>query len=712
MVSLILALARQWHTLACFLAGAGLFTAAAIAVIDNRIAHEFEGDSILTEVEIVDFPKRSGPSVSLLLRPVDDARLPKRLRVSWYEPPQTVSLGEVWQMELRLRRPRGSSNPGVFDYEAWLFRERIGAVGYVVPGKRNQRLHLASLPPTERFRAGFVERVSGAVEDQQHGAVLLAIAVGTRHLLSAEQWDRYAITGTSHLMAISGLHVGLAGASAYLLVSAVLAITGVRRCNRDMAVSGALCLAALYVALSGFAIPAQRALLMLALAAVALLRRRQLRALPLVATACLVVVILDPLATMAPGFKLSFAAVAALLWLGKRYERGKGTARRLISMQFVLLAGLTPLTVPIFQRLAVSAPFVNLVAVPVFSFVTVPCTLLAAVLGWDWLLQVAAASVGWVETLLMAVASLPLADTHVAGSVAELWPLLLLALGWTVLPTGWPGRHVAWFALLGVLAWRPASPPYGCADVTILDVGQGLAVAVRTHGHVLLYDTGPAYRSGSSAAQRVVIPWLLSRGISRIDKIVVSHADLDHIGGLAAIRAAITVGETRRSDPSAGERRCRRGHRWEWDGIRFGFLHPGAGEAAKRNDGSCVLLVEAGRYRLLLTGDIEAGAEAELVQRGLLEQTDVVTVPHHGSRTSSSRAFVNRLAPRYAVVTAGFGNRWGFPSKDVVSRWRAHGSTVLETAASGAIGMSLCQRSGTGRLRLQREVQRRIWHEP
>ena len=708
----MLALTRQWHALVFFLAGAGLFLAAALPIIDSRLAHEFEGDSILTEVTVIDFPKHSGASVSLLLRPLNDARLPQRLRVSWFEPPQALFPGEVWQMELRLRRPRGSSNSGVFDYETWLFREGIGAVGYVVPGKRNQRLGVARLSPIQRFRADFVKRTRMAIDDRQLAAVLVAIAIGTRHLLSPEQWQRYASTGTSHLMAISGLHVGLAGASAYLLVSAFLAATGVRRCNRDIAIGGALCLAALYVAVSGFAVPARRALLMLSLAALALLRRRQLRAAPLLSTACFVIVLLDPLSTMSPGFKLSFAAVALLLWLGKRFEQGSGAVRQLVSLQFVLLAGLAPLTVPIFHRVALFAPLVNLAAVPVFSFITVPATLLSAVLEWRFLFTIAALSVDWVERLIGLVASLPLADTHVAGSGLQLAPLLLLAFAWAAAPPGWPGRTVAWLALVGILTCRPEPPPFGCAEVTVMDVGQGLAVSVRTQGHVLLYDTGPSYRGGSSAAERVVIPALKMQGVSRINTVVVSHGDLDHAGGLAPIRAAMSVGETWHSDPGAEERRCRRGLGWEWDGIHFRFLHPGADAAGGRNDGSCVLLVAAGRHRLLLTGDIETGAESELVQLDLLDKADIVTVPHHGSQTSSSLPFVHRLAPRYAIVTAGFGNRWGFPRQDIVSRWQSQSATVLETATSGAIGMSLCQRSGASRVRLQRELQRRFWYEP
>jgi competence protein ComEC len=709
-MALLLTFLRYWALLCCFLAGALLFAIPAHLVIDSRISKQFEGDSILTEVRVIDFPRRDGPSTSLLLEPIDDSRLPDRIRASWFEPPQQPALGEIWQMELRLRRPRGSSNPGIFDYESWLFRERVGAAGYVVPGERNRPLGSRKMSAIERIRADFVDRVNRVIDDENAAAVLVAIAVGSRHLLSAEQWQRYAQTGTSHLMAISGLHVGLASVAAYFATSGLLALLGVRRCNHDIALIAALLLAGAYVGVSGFAVPAQRAIVMLVLVATALLRRRQLHSAALVAGACMIVAIADPLATMSPGFKLSFAAVVALLWLGKRHVARGAAVKQLVHMQLVLLLGLLPFTVLIFQRVPMLAPAVNLVAVPVFSFLTVPATLVSLAAGWDWPLRIASASVEWLERLIALSAGLPVADTHTAGAGIAVGSLVLLALAWALLPPGWPGRHIAWLALIGVLLWKPGAPPFGCAEISVLDVGQGLAVVVRTNQSVVVYDTGPAYRGGGSAAERVVIPYLRAQGISRIDKVIVSHADLDHIGGLPAIRSSLHVAEVWLSGPDHGERRCRRGLRWSYDGIDFSFLHPSA-NANERNDGSCVLLVEAACYSVLLTGDIETVAENELVRAGLLRPVDVVTVPHHGSRTSSSTPFVERLRPGYAVVSAGFANRWGFPKQDVVERWRDQGAEVLSTAESGAVEFSLCQRGGVGRLRQQRQIRRRLWHE-
>jgi competence protein ComEC len=720
----VLSATRRWTEIACFAVGVILFGCAAFAVIDNRLAKEFEGDSILTEARVVDFPKWRESSVSLVLTPVRDARLPDRLRVSWFEPSGEPRLGDIWQFELRLERPRGNSNAGGFDYEGWLLRERVGATGYVVPGKRNLRIASGQSALTDLYRARLADRIARVVRDEEAAAVLVAIALGTRHWLTQEQWERYAQTGTGHLMAISGLHVGLAALAAGLGASILLGVAGLRRNNYSVALVLALCVAGAYVAVSGFAVPAQRALLMLALGAVTVLRSRRLFAWRLLATTCMAVVVANPLATMEPGFKLSFSAVAVLLWMGRRHDgpgapalhRPVNATRKLVVMQFLLLTGLLPLTVLVFARVALLAPFANLVAVPLFSAVTVPAALLGLFAGWDPAIRLAAGSIAWIERLIVFLAQWPVADTTIASVGGAGWILVFLPLLWALLPPGWPGRRVAWLAMAALLLWKPAAPVFGCARVTMLDVGQGLAVVVQTRRHVALYDTGPAYRGGSSAADRVVLPFLAARGIRAVDTLLVSHADLDHAGGLETMLQRVHVGEVLTGEhiDSAGPvaRLCRRGDSWLWDGIRFQVLHPAAGDAFEGNDASCVLRVQAGSHGLVITGDIEMPAERSLVRTGMLEEVLAVTVPHHGSRTSSGGSLVERLSPDYALVAAGHRNRWGFPKSDVTERWRSEGATVMDTARSGAIQFEICQRGGVRNMRRERELLRRFWHEP
>jgi len=714
-----------------FCLGVALFAVATWQVVDSRIAAQYVGDSMLVDVRIVEFPRRRGQTISFVADPIGNTRVPARIRLSWFEPPVNLRLGDVWQFELRLKRPRGNSNPGVFDYETWMFRERFAATGYVVDGERNYLRRTGVMNGRDRVRQAFVDRLTALLPDSDAAAVIAAISVGARHLLSQEQWQRYARTGTSHLMAISGLHIGLAAGVAYFIALLVSGATG-RRCNHhDVALIVSLIVAAAYAFVSGLDIPARRATLMIALVVVTVLKRRQLSPLLVVCAAAVAIVVLDPLATMAPGFKLSFGAVLVLIWVARRYtgitlrkpfwQTPVLAVHSLAKLQILLLLGLLPLTVLIFDRIALVAPLINLVAVPMFSLVTVPLALASLILAGplqpigDQALLLAADSVRLLEWGIARAASVPIADLTVASAHGFAWlfvatPLLLVAL-----PPGWPGRHLAWVGVVALVLFEPAGPDPGCADIEILDVGHGLAAVVRTNSHVVVFDTGAAFRGGGSMGERVVLPYLSSRGIDRVDRLVVSHADLDHSGGAAEIVASIAVGQVLAGEPMPApgimSRPCVAGQSWHRDGIDFHIIHPLAGPGIEGNDASCVLIVAAGSYRLLLTGDIEKPVEHQLIRDGVVPAVDIVVVPHHGSRTSSSPPFVRALSPSLAIVSAGHGNRWGFPKKDIVARWEAVGAEVIETATSGAIGLQLCERTGIVSISRHRLRQHRIWHE-
>lgn len=707
---------RQFLLLSWFVAGVFLFLFAAERLSAERVPASIEGDSIVVQVRVLDFPQASEMSVNFLARPSGDSRLPQKIRLSWFRPPVAIRNGDNWQLEVRLRRPRGNRNPGGFDYEAWLFRERIAAVGYVVDSHRNHLLRGQSLPVQQRIRIRMVERIATLVDEPQSAAVLMAIVTGARHRISSEQWDRYAATGTSHLMAISGLHIGLCAIGAYYVALLLGGLTG-RVCRSGnhhvIAVACSLVAALLYAQVAGFAIPARRASLMLLLASACLLCRQRTDAQQVVATVALLLAAADPLATMSPGFILSFAAVAILIW-SFRCRR-----RSLPVLQLSLLLGLLPFTAMLFDRISLAALPVNLVAVPLFSLVTVPLALAGILLDGplreigDLALVAAAHSVRLLEKLILLAADTAGASL-VVPSVSVIAVFYLCLPGcWVLLPAAWPGRQVAWLGIVGIHLYLPRPPAPDCVTITTLDVGQGLAIVMQTNSRIALYDTGPAYRNGSSAAESVVLPFLRSRGVDRIDRLLVSHADLDHAGGVAAITAALPVTTLLAGEPLKDVRSgaCSAGQRWTWDGIDFSVLHPGVAPLPEGNDRSCVLLVEAGGFRLLLTGDIERAAEHELIRTGQLPNVQIATVPHHGSRTSSSKPFVQALQADFALVSAAYGNHWGFPKDDVVERWRAVGTEVLNTAESGAIEIHACRGAGLKSIRQYRVLNRRIWHE-
>jgi competence protein ComEC len=712
----LLFLLRQWWLLFWFSIGALLYFVAAQQLVGSRIPADIAGDSIVVRAEVLGFPSVDGKASSFLVRPIDDERLPEKIRLSWFAAQVAVGNGDIWQLEVRLRRPRGTRNPGGFDYEAWLFREHIGAVGYVVNSARNLRLRSGSSNLTQRLRMRFVARVTALIDDPEQAAVLVAVVVGSRHLITNDQWQRYAITGSSHLMAISGLHIGLAAAGSYFVVLLLSGIahagTGARNHHR-IAILCSLLLAIAYAQVSGFAVPARRAGIMLALTAVSLLRWRRPEAAVIVSTACFAIAVADPLATMAPGFVLSFCAVVALIWIARRARCGLPT------LQLNLLLGLMPFTALLFGRISFAALPVNLIAVPLFSLITVPLSLLGLVFDGplqaigDLAITVAGHSIALLEYLLRQVADLSWASYLLPEISDVAWLYLLLPAVWVLLPSGWPGRHLAWLGVIAIVTYGPAPPADGCAVVTFLDVGQGLAVSVRTRRHTLLYDSGPAFRSGSNAAQTVLLPYLRSLNIRRIDRLIVSHADLDHAGGAASLAAAVPVHRIMSGEPLPEMRSmpCRAGQNWRYDGINFSILHPAIGAEAGGNDGSCVLLVEAGENRILLSGDIEQGAEHALVREQRLAPVYAVSVPHHGSRTSSTTPFIQALRPSVAVVSAAYGNHWGFPKEDVVARWSAVGARVLNTATAGATEIQLCAATGVAAIRQYRRLNRRIWHE-
>ena len=719
---------RSWRWIALAMSGAVLFMVAANGVIAGHLDSRYAGDSMRTVVRVSDFVRFDGSTATLRVTPIDDRRLPASLQVNWYQPAVLPRLGDIWQFELRLRPPYGASNPGGFDTEAWMLRERLQARGYVVPGPRNRLLQSSEPSLVERTRVAIDRRIDEVVADRDAAAVLTAIGVGARHRISREQWTAFELTGTSHLMAISGLHVGLAAGVAFAVMYLLSVVVTRRGNHRTAAVVGGAILATGYALLSGFGVPALRATLMLLLASVAVLLRRPVQSFRLVALAAVVVFIAEPLALMAPGFLLSFGAVLVLLLLARRWQpaainnfhRLASSFANLLTMQGWLLLGLLPITILLFQRVALVAPLVNLLLVPVYSFLVVPLVLLAV--ACTALLPAVGAvflrTAGWLVEqsgqVVGGFAALQLADTRISAVEGPVLVVAVLPLLWVLLPRGFPGRELALLAVVFLLAYSPRSPAPGCLEADVLDVGQGLAVVVQLPRHVLIYDTGPAYRSGGSAAERIVLPFLDRRGIHGADWLVISHGDSDHAGGAGVLIDAVRPGRVFVSEqlplPGVEQFLCRAGQEWRVDGVRIRVLHPLAATEDNHNDNSCVLELTAGPHKLLLTGDIEAAAEANLIERGVLGDTSVAVVPHHGSLTSSSPALVNVLQPQYAIAAAGFGNRWGLPKARVRARWEGAGAIFLSTATSGAINIGMCADDEHIRLSQYRLQRRRFWH--
>jgi competence protein ComEC len=625
-----------------------------------------------------------------------------RLRVSWYRDAPPVQPGETWRLLIKLKPVSSYANPGSHDFSRWLYARGVRSLGSVRANAANVRLRERAGWSLTALRQRLSEAMAAQVPagmDARSAALLRALVVGDRAGFVQSEWRVFRATGTNHLVAISGLHVGLV---------AGLVLWGVSRlwrrlpwlCSRWPALqAGAVAAwlsALLYAGLAGFAIPTQRALLMLTVAVLALLSGRLIRIVDGLALALLLVVAWSPMAVTAAGLWLSFAAVALILWAASP-GRSSGIPlwQRWGRVQMAVGLGLFPLLILQFQQASLLAPLVNLLAIPWFSLLLVPLALLASLVwlisahwgawlwhAWHWLAQPALdglaqlASWHWVETSLAAPQPLT---------------FILAALGVALLtaPRGIPGRGLGALLLLPLVVNRPPAPAPGSFQLTLLDVGQGLAAVIRTHGHVLVYDAGPRYPSGFNTGDAVLLPYLRQAGVSRLDTLIVSHADSDHAGGAAALRGQLPIGKVLSGEPAeiggTDVAACRAGQQWHWDGVDFTMLGPLPGLPRQGNNASCVLRVSTVGGSLLLTGDMEAKAEHALLQAEVLEQTTVVLVPHHGSRSSSTAAFIARLRPRHVLYATGRYNRWGFPKRDVMARWRALGATAWDTAVDGAV---------------------------
>jgi len=694
-----------------FCAGFLWATACAHVRMADWLAPELEGRDIDVVGVVSSLPARLERGLRFEFE-VESApngeRLPKKLLLSWYRSPskpgeipteeqaapleREVHPGERWLLTLRLRRPHGNVNPHGFDYEAWLLERGIGATGYV-----RQKGAQRPLGSRDSF-FDLIEKTREAIRDRferQLGAtpaagILVALAVGDQRAISAEEWRLFNRTGVTHLMSISGLHVTLvSGLAAWLLAAGWRRVpqATLRLPARKGAAAAAIVAALGYTLLAGFAVPAQRTFYMVTVVAAALWSGRIASPARTLALALAVVVAMDPWAPLSPGLWLSFGAVALIFYVSREEHRAMQWAK----MQWAITLGLAPAALLLFGQVSVAGPLANAVAIPVVSIVVTPLALAGAVLPVPAILDVAAWLVEWLLQFLEWCAALPgaLWEQH----VPPLWSVAAALAGaaWLLAPRGVPWRACGLALMVPAFVVAPPAPAAGSAWITALDVGQGLAVTVRTASRTLLYDAGPAFGAGADSGGRIVVPALRAAGVSRVDAMVLSHEDIDHIGGALTLLETFEVDALHSSLPAAhplnalaAARRCAAGQAWEWDGVRFEFLHPAAGQSYKRNDGSCVLRIAAAGGVMLLTGDIERLAEEVLLKNGEKLRADVLLVPHHGSRTSSTAPFLAAVAPRAAVVTSGYRNRFGHPSPEVLERYRAAGVRVLRTDLDGA----------------------------
>ena len=711
----------------------GLFWAHAqvCEVLCDPFPETLVGTTLIADGRIASLPEQRQDSARFLFRidrlTLDGEPLAYRglARISWYRQPPHLRVGERWRLALRLKPPHGFVNPGGFDYERWLFQQGISATGHVRADDAN--VLLSEGPGAcwlTRWRQHLRDRLDAALNESGVGQALVqALVLGDRGGLTPAQWEVFSRTGTSHLIAISGLHVGLVAAVVFMLARWLWARSF--QLTRRLAAPRAAAVAALtaatgYAALAGFAISTQRALVMLVVVMVALMAGRTLRPASALTLALVAVLLLDPASVLSYGFWLSFGAVALLLYaLGRRLSAPL-VVLRWGQAQWAVALGLLPLLLLFFGRASLVAPLVNLVAVPMFGII-LPVVLSAAALtllsGWHLPLTLVGQLLDQCYALLALISASPAASVALSGRPDWVWVaagggvLLLLA------PRGLPARWLGVLLLLPLLLMRPPVPAFGEAELALLDVGQGLSVVVRTHSRTLVYDIGPRYPSGFETGSVVVVPYLREVGVRQVDLVVASHADQDHVGGLRGLLDGIEVRRLISGEPgeldAVDADACRRGARWRWDGVDFELLHPDRDDY-KGNDASCVLRVSTAVASVLLPGDVEQTVERLLASElGERLRTDVLVASHHGSATSTSSSFLTAVDPRWVLYSAGYANRFGFPADAVEARVQAIGAATANTATDGAVQLRLPASGTLSEPRRQRAVVRRIWrHRP
>jgi len=671
--------------------------------LDDRIRFQFHIDNIVSDAG-QKFPN------------------PGMVRLSWYQLPEIVQPGEHWQLSVRLKRPYGFMNPGSFDYEGWLFQHRIRTTGYVLNTPKNTYLGETTGNYINRSRYFLREKINRIMDGNPYSGLITALSLGDSSQIPNDQNTVLINTGTNHLLAISGLHITLIAGLFYFLARKLWSIGGVLAlylAAPRFAALAAIFAATIYALLAGFSIPTQRTLIMLSVVMWSLFTYRQHAFTHTITTALLLVLIFDPFAAMAPGFWLSFGAIAVIAY-GMSCRVGADSVWwRWGRAQYLVSIGLLPVLLFWFQQYPLLGIPANLVAVPWVSLLVVPLALTGTVLVnlsvslGGYCLELANNALGLLWPFLTWLAQSDMTLWH--QSSPPWWALLASYIGVLILlqPLGLPARWIGLVWMLPLLFPYKDKPGDGELWFTLLDVGQGLSAVVQTREHILIYDTGAKFSGYFNAGGAVLIPYLRKAGVSHIDTLFISHGDNDHIGGVPDLLSAypdtpvLTSVPLKLNHPFTEQ--CHAGQTWRWDGVEFQVLHPDSPDKYSDNNRSCVLKVNTDQYSILLSGDIEKETEYRLVREYKRQLSATVLIaPHHGSKTSSTEEFIDTVAPELVLFPAGYRNRYKFPNKDIITRYASRSIGMLDTARHGAILIKIST-SGMSVTKYRQQAQR-FWH--
>ncbi len=652
--------------------------------------------------------------------------MPKNIGLSFYYPRQAFDeknissvvnsqqfqAGERWQLTVRLKRPHGTLNPHGLDFEGWALAENLRAAGTIKAKagfKKGNNLVWQPNYLLEHWRAIIKKNIANTLQGQPYVGVIQALVMGDDGAITAADWQIFLQTGTTHLMSISGLHITMLAGLVFLLIKAIwrrFPTLMLRMPAYRVGVLAGVMVAAIYALVAGFSIPTQRTLYMLLVFAFAVWTGKKWPISQVLALALFVVVLWDPWAVISTGFWLSFFAVAIIAYAMNGRLAEVHWLKSAVLTQWAVTIGMLPLLIILFHQASIISPIANAVAIPVVSFLVTPLALLGSFFSLDVFLHTSHTILQGLMLVMAKLNQLPIAVWNQAAPPR--WMLLPALLGGLILllPRGIPLRILGLTGFLPMLFFVPEKPAVGAMKVAVLDVGQGLSVVIQTATHTLLYDTGPTFGLECDAGNRIIFPFLQGEGVRRIDGMVISHDDEDHSGGAQTILQSMPVAWLLSSfawrenvADSTKQMRCWSGQRWVWDQVAFEMLsplHTDNIDALKDNNKSCVLKISSRFGSLLLAGDIEKEAENMLLQQNVEVQalkSDVLIVPHHGSKTSSQLAFVDAVSPSFSIFTVGYLNRFGHPKTEVLNRYANIERKIFRSDRDGALLIDFTQQA-------------------
>lgn len=711
-------------------------------LLKQRLPAALEGQALNVIMTITAPPETHGfvthidATLQKIISPLNISwQLPVKIRLSCYQTPCEVDVGDTVQAVVKFRAPRSTYNPASFDYEAWLFAHRYSATAYLQTHSQLQQLPSSFARPNhwlEYLRQYLDHAIQISLPNNYYQGLISALTVGERSQMGNSQWQVLQATGTNHLFAIAGLHIGMVSFISYFLGHFLW-----RRSRylplylpaKQAGLISAMLAALFYSALAGFAIPTQRAISMTFVILLTALNKKILSPWQIYALALLGLLIINPLNILLDSFWLSFTAVAIILYghLGRRHH--KHLLQHLHS-QYLVMIGLLPLTLWFFHRFGWLGLIANCIAIPWILFFTMPCCLLGA-LCWPishilsklcWLAASFSLQLLW--PILKFLAHFKFLQWQFYGE--HIWQLLLAMLGAIIIfmPRGLPGRWLGIIFTLPMLCYQAEQPlQQGEIWLQLLDVGQGLSAMVRTQHHTLVFDTGAALPGSIDMGESVVVPALLAADRRKLDALVISHPDNDHSGGAAAIWQEINIQQIFTSTPQFMMQKlssikkslppiitCQTRQNWQWDGVQFEFIYPSKDSTGKDNDRSCVLRISNHHQSILLPGDIEKYSENYLLdhEANKLSSTTLIA-PHHGSKTSSTENFVNAVHPQWVLYPIGYRNKFHFPHESVIARYQMIHATQFNTAQDGQIILKFSDSNNPPKIILTRQAQAKFW---